>query len=147
FLLNWLFSDGFTKQMIFEGGVRNTLNYQNLIQIRISFPSLPEQQKIASCLSSLDELITAHNNKLDALNDHKKGLMQNLFPQEGETVPKVRFPEFEGDGDWDFKLLEDVSKITTGNKDTQDKVEDGKYPFFVRSQTIERINSYSFDGE
>jgi type I restriction enzyme S subunit len=59
-----------------------------------------EQQKIASCLSSLDELLAAHNDKLDALKDHKKGLLQNLFPQEGETVPKVRFPEFEDDGEW-----------------------------------------------
>src|SRR5690625_259402 len=59
-----------------------------------------EQQKIAACLSSLDELIAAHNDKLDALKDHKKGLLQNLFPQEGETVPKVRFPEFEDDGEW-----------------------------------------------
>ena len=53
-----------------------------------------EQKKIASCLSSLDEVIAAHNQKLDALKDYKKGLMQNLFPQEGETVPKYRFKEF-----------------------------------------------------
>ena len=63
-------------------------------------PLKEEQQKIASCLSSLDELIAAHKDKLDALKDHKKGLLQNLFPQEGETVPKVRFPEFEEDGEW-----------------------------------------------
>lgn len=59
-----------------------------------------EQQKIASCLSSLDELITAQKEKLELLKNHKKGLMQNLFPQEGETVPKFRFPEFENDGEW-----------------------------------------------
>lgn len=69
-----------------------------------------EQQKIASCLSSLDELIAAHNEKLDALKDHKKGLLQNLFPQEGETVPRVRFPEFEGDGEWVEKKLNTLSK-------------------------------------
>lgn len=72
-----------------------------------------EQQKIASCLSSLDELIAAHNDKLDALKDHKKGLLQNLFPQEGETVPKVRFSEFEGDGEWE--VAENSVKITSGN--------------------------------
>lgn len=49
--------------------------------------------------------------------------------------------------DWDIKLLEELCKITTGNKDTQDKQEEGLYPFFVRSNTIERINSYSYDGE
>src|SRR5690606_35629404 len=64
----------------------------------------------ASCLSSLDELLAAHKDKLDALKDHKKGLLQNLFPQEGETVPKVRFPDFEGDGEWVEKKLNTLSK-------------------------------------
>ncbi|HHT53129.1 MAG TPA: restriction endonuclease subunit S, partial [Bacteroidales bacterium] len=68
----------------------------------------------ASCLSSLDELIAAHKDKLDALKDHKKGLLQNLFPQEGETVPKLRFPEFEEDGEWIYKRLGETGKIITG---------------------------------
>ncbi len=49
--------------------------------------------------------------------------------------------------DWDVACIEDVAHITTGSRNTQDHVEDGLYPFFVRSQTVERINSYSFDGE
>jgi len=49
--------------------------------------------------------------------------------------------------EWEVKYVRDIAKIKTGKKDTQDKEEGGKYPFFVRSQTIERINSYSFDGE
>lgn len=96
FLLNWFFSEQFRKQMIFEGGVRNTLNYENLQEIEIVFPSITEQQKIASCLSSLDELITAHSQKLELLKSHKKGLMQNLFPQPGESSPNYRFPVFNG---------------------------------------------------
>ena len=64
-------------------------------------PSITEQQKIAACLSSLDDMIAGHEEKLTLLEEHKKGLMQNLFPQEGETQPKYRFPEFENDGDWD----------------------------------------------
>src|SRR5262245_46078646 len=50
-----------------------------------------EQQKLADCLTSLDELLTAEAQKLDALKAHKKGLMQQLFPAEGETLPKLRF--------------------------------------------------------
>ncbi len=49
--------------------------------------------------------------------------------------------------DWDFDFIDNLAHITTGGKNTQDRVDDGEYPFFVRSQTAERINSYSFDGE
>jgi len=86
------------------------INKKNLRSIEIAIPKSNEQQKIASCLSSLDELIAAHKDKLDALKDHKKGLLQNLFPQEGETVPKVRFPEFEGEGEWVEKKLGEIGE-------------------------------------
>lgn len=62
--------------------------------ITLFFPKYKEQQKIASCLSSLDEVITAESQKLEVLKDYKKGLLQNLFPQEGQTMPNLRFPEF-----------------------------------------------------
>ena len=63
-----------------------------------------------------------------------------------ETLqPKLRFPEFNGD--LLNKKIGEVADLTTGNKDTQNKVDDGEYPFYVRSQTIERINSFSYDGE
>jgi len=83
-----------------------------LTEMPIYVPKSPkEQQKIASCLSSLDEVITAEGQKLDLLKEHKKGLLQNLFPQEGETVPKLRFKEFEDRGDWEVKKLIDVCEI------------------------------------
>ncbi len=77
-----------------------------LSNIEVAFPSdKKEQQKIADCLSSIDELITAQTQKLDALKAHKKGLMQQLFPAEGETVPKLRFPEFRDAGEWGTQEL------------------------------------------
>ena len=82
-----------------EAGGVPSLSKTNLYKIEVFVPpSLQEQQKIASCLSSLDEVIAAHSQKLELLKDHKKGLMQTLFPQEGEKAPKVRFKEFENDG-------------------------------------------------
>ena len=60
----------------------------------VAVPKLPEQQKIADCLSSIDDLISAEEKKLSLLNDYKKGWMQKLFPAEGKTVPEWRFPEF-----------------------------------------------------
>jgi type I restriction enzyme S subunit len=59
-----------------------------------------EQHKIASCLGSLDELIAAQAQKVEALKTHKRGLMQQLFPPEGETQPRLRFPEFQSAGEW-----------------------------------------------
>jgi type I restriction enzyme S subunit len=130
-----------------KGGTRTRLYFKTLCTFESFFPDLEEQQKIADCLTSIDELIIAQTQKLEALKIHKKGLTQQLFPAAGETVPKLRFAEFRDKGEWQLKKVSEFSRITTGNKDTQNKVEFGKYPFFVRSQTIERINSHSFDGE
>ena len=87
-------------------------------KIKIPFPKIKEQQKIAACLSSLDEVITAESQKLGVLKDHKKGLLQNLLPQAGETVPKFRFKEFENSGEWEEKCLGEVADVITGNTPT-----------------------------
>ncbi len=93
----------------------------------IAVPSLEEQQKIADCLSSLDELITANTQKYEALQSYKKGLMQNLFPYEGETVPKLRFPEFEDAGEWVEEPLEKVAKYENGKAHEQGITESGDF--------------------
>ena len=97
----------------------------------IEIPKKPEEQeKIASCLSSLDEVISAHSQKLELLKAHKKGLLQNLFPQEGEKVPKLRFKEFEKDGKWKKTILGKISSaIFDGTHQTPKYTEEG-IPFF-----------------
>lgn len=87
------------------GGIIKTITKEVLSDFKINIPNLPEQQKIASCLSSLDEVIAAQSQMLNLLKDHKKGLMQNLFPQAGEKIPMYRFKEFENDGEWMEKKL------------------------------------------
>ncbi len=110
------------------GATINSINSKNFIRYEFNVPSNPlEQRKIASCLSTLDELIIAQNKKLDVLKDHKKGLMQNLFPQEGETVPKVRFPEFENHGEWVETTLEEVADYENGKAHEKDIDENGNY--------------------
>ncbi len=84
-----------------QGGQGN-LSSDIIKTIELLFPLPQEQQKIADFLSNLDELIEAHKQKQELLKQHKKGLMQNLFPQEGEKVPKLRFPEFKDSGEWEF---------------------------------------------
>ncbi|MCF7818469.1 MAG: restriction endonuclease subunit S [Kiritimatiellales bacterium] len=99
-----------------QGLVKDTLNlkYAAFSQISTFIPTLPEQQKIAECLSSVDELIGAQARKVDALKTHKKGLMQQLFPQEGQTQPRLRFPEFQNDGEWEEVALGDIAEIKLG---------------------------------
>ena len=85
--------------------------------VRLPIPRrLAEQHKIADCLSSLDELIAAHGRKLDALKTQKKGLMQRLFPREGETFPRLRFPEFRDKSAWEIVAFGEMGfDVSDGN--------------------------------
>ena len=91
------------------------ISYKQFSELRLPTPSSPEQQKIADCLSSLDELIAAQARKVDALKTHKKGLMQQLFPREGETQPRLRFPEFRGGANWREEKLINLSSEPLSN--------------------------------
>ena len=89
-----------------------------LAKIKLPFSSsTDEQQKIADCLSSLDELIAAQARKVDALKTHKKGLMQQLFPIEGETQPRLRFPEFRDAEEWGKMTLGGLVEVASGQVD------------------------------
>ena len=92
-------------QKYLQGGQGN-LSGEIIKSIRVPFPSSKEQQKIADCLSSLDELITAAVERLEGLQQHKKGLLQRLFPCEGSNTPELRFAGFTGA--WEEKTLGEV---------------------------------------
>jgi type I restriction enzyme S subunit len=93
------------------------------------FPSPAEQQKIAECLSSVDELLAAQARKVDALKTYKKGLMQQLFPREGEPQPRLRFPEFQNAGEWSKMTLGQAAAFYNGRAYKQEELlESGKYP-------------------
>lgn len=87
---------------------RMNITSEGFFNMPIFLPSLEEQEKIADCLSELDSLISAQGDKVDALKKHKKGLMQQLFPQPGESTPRLRFPEFSGE--WEEKTLGSIAK-------------------------------------
>ena len=91
------------------------INSKELASMELYLPVKDEQQKIADCLSSLDDLIEATAQKVRALEKHKKGLMQRLFPAEGKNVPDLRFPEFQGMKGWEKKQIKDFGEVITGN--------------------------------
>ena len=117
------------------------ISKRRLSNIYLSYPNKPiEQQKIADCLNSLDETIEAANEKLNLLKEHKKGLLQQLFPAAGEKVPKLRFPEFKNDGDWEVTTLEEVADYENGKAHEKEISTNGEYKV-VNSKFI------STDGE
>jgi type I restriction enzyme, S subunit len=95
-----------------------SINEDDLLALPVPLPSgktsPSEQHRIASCLSSLDDLIGGESQKLDALKAHKKGLMQQLFPRDGETRPRLRFPEFWDGPEWLNEPLSELGDIVTG---------------------------------
>ena len=99
----------------------------------ISYPPKAEQQGIAEALSNADALIESLDQLIAKKRQIKQGAMQELL------TGKRRLPGFSGE--WVLKRLGEIANIKTGARNNQDKVEDGAYPFFVRSSTVERINS------
>ena len=107
------------KQFVYNLGVispggagRNrVLSKNDFLKLRVALPMPAEQQKIAECLSSMDDLMAAQARKVDALKTHKKGLMQQLFPREGETQPRLRFSNRV---DWAVVALPEVAFFQEG---------------------------------
>lgn len=112
-------------------GVLN-LNAEIIRALPVAFPSSLEQQKIADCLSCLDDLIAAETQKLDTLKAHQKGLMQQLFPREEEAVPRLRFPEFLDAGEWERLSLSTQVNLISGLHLAPDEYADtGEVPYFT----------------
>jgi type I restriction enzyme S subunit len=142
-----------TKRIRFEdlasGNLIPGLSRGDILDLEARFPSPPEQQKIADCLASLDELITLEAQKLDMLKTHKKGLMQQLFPAEGETLPKLRFPEFRDAGEWGVWNLGRVAEnldnqrvpITSGERVA------GGIPYYGASGIVDYVEGFIFDED
>ncbi len=80
-----------------------------------------EMQKITECLLSLDEVIVAQGDRLDGLKDYKRGLMQQIFPADGQTTPTLRFPEFQGKAPWQEKFTYEFGTISTGGTPSTSK--------------------------
>lgn len=111
-------------------GIRDgkMVSYKQFSTILLPRPDKKEQQKVANCLSSIDELIYAEEKKLTALTSHKRGLMQKLFPAEDAAVPEWRFPEFRDSGEWEDTTFGDMAVFINGRAYKRDELlQSGKY--------------------
>lgn len=97
-----------------DGGVRVRIYYKDVARLELALPGRAEQQKIANCLTSLDELIAAQGRKVEALKTYKRGLMQQLLPREGEALPRLRFPEFRDAPEWEETKLASLGELVSG---------------------------------
>lgn len=123
-----------------QGASRYKLTKKKLGVLPCAIPvENAEQAVIAEALSDADALIESMDQLIAKKRQIKQGAMQALL------TGKRRLPGFSGD--WVVRRLGEVANIKTGSRNNQDKVEDGTYPFFVRSSTVERINSFSHDCE
>lgn len=140
------------------GTTRLEFSIAALRRFELPFPrTLAEQRAIAEALSDVDGLLSGLDRLIAKKRDLKQAAMQQLLTGQtrlpgfhGKTSAKPRFKDTEvGEipEEWNLEYVENIAHITTGSRNTQDNVEGGQYPFFVRSQKVERINSYSFDGE
>lgn len=116
----------------------------NLVKVKVNIPEKQEQQKIASFLSLVDKKIEKQSEKVEAIKEYKKGMMQKIFSRE------IRFKDDEGKEfpEWEEKKLGDISKITTGNRNVDDNIINGEYRFFDRGiDSIKYLNEYFLDSE
>lgn len=126
FFVNWL-KENYRRLAIERTGTSATLKRvspDSFLSVPIPAPAEAEQRKIAECLTSLDELIAAEGRRLEALRDHKKGLLQNLFPRPertengkqlpAETTPRLRFPEFRTAGEWKPTTVGEIATLCKG---------------------------------
>lgn len=136
-----------------QGLVSDTLNlkFDKFSSIEIDYPEKKEeQQKIADCLSSIDELIEAESRKLKALEKYKKGLMQRLFLAKGKTLPEWRFPEFLNTDRWVRDSLSKICTMQAGKfinaSEISDKRKNNMYPCFGGNGLRGYISTYNYSG-
>ena len=140
---------------LFGSSTINQLTINTLNNFLITLPPLDEQKLIADYLDTktaqCDRKIDLLTQKATQYGKLKQSLINETVTRGLDKSVPMKDSGVEWIGDvpehWEIQRLKNLSQIKTGGKDTINSVEDGEYPFFVRSQTIERINSYSFDGE
>ena len=147
YMASMLRSPSIRKKITFlaQGISRYNISKTKMLEIEIPAPNLSEQKKIGSFFKLLDDTIALHQRKLDLLKEQKKGYLQKMFPKNGAKVPELRFAGFADD--WELRKSKELCTISTGKGNTQDKVDDGAYPFYVRSATIEKSDEYLYDQE
>ncbi|MCQ2027550.1 MULTISPECIES: restriction endonuclease subunit S [Clostridium] len=129
-----------------RGMAQPSIRQDEILDISIKIPKMEEQEKIGTYFSNLDNLITLHQRKLNHLKDKKKGLLQKMFPKNGELVPELRFPEFTDP--WEQRKLGDMcDEFKSGSSIlAKDICEQGEYPVYGGNGLRGYTATYNHDG-
>ena len=129
------------------GGGREGLNFQQIGKMEFCFPEIDEQREIGTYFNSLDHLITLHQRKCEETKTLKKYMLQKMFPQNGQSVPEIRFSGFTED--WEQRKLGDVAReFKSGNSLKADEIDDiGEYPVYGGNGLRGYTSTYNHDGE
>lgn len=127
-----------TLKSLASGGTAQGVSQKSLSQLKVILPINPkEQQEIGNFFNHFDSLITLHQRKLEHLQEQKKGLLQKMFPKNGETVPEVRFPGFTDD--WEQRKLSSMTQYKNGKGHEDKQTDSGDFE-------LVNLNSISIDG-
>ncbi|HCZ0077288.1 TPA: restriction endonuclease subunit S [Staphylococcus aureus] len=140
------FTNSFRKEMITKSSMttRALTSGTAINKMKVIYPvSAKEQKKIGDFFSKLDRQIELKEQKLELLQQQKKGYMQKIFTQE------LRFKDENGNDypEWEETTIKEIAQINTGKKDTKDAITNGSYDFYVRSPIVYKINTFSYEGE
>lgn len=127
-------------ELIKQGGNGALANLygRDILGLKFYFPSLEEQNEIVECLEAEDKMIAAQEQKVEFLKAHKKGLMQQLFPQAGETIPRLRFPGFEGE--WEERTLGEIGDTFSGlTGKSKEDFENGNSKFITFMNVLKNV--------
>lgn len=147
----YLLSSSLFKKYAYKAGTGTKvfgISYNNLVKFEFLSPSQKEQEKIGKLFKQLDDIIALRQQFIDQLKQYKKAMLQKMFPQKGESVPKVRFKEFKGD--WENATLEDiVDNIGTGKSkySIHSKSEQTPYEILGSTSIIGYDNDFDYDGD
>ncbi len=122
---------------------RFSIKDRTFMEMPLHIPCMDEQIKIGQFFSKLDRQIELEEQKLELLQQQKKGYMQKIFSQE------LRFKDENGNDypEWEETTIKEIAQINTGKKDTKDAITNGSYDFYVRSPIVYKINTFSYEGE
>lgn len=144
FLYNIISKEGLYK--IADTSTIPQINNKHVEPYEITIPSLVEQRRIGAYFKQLDHLITLHQQKCDETKEFKKYMLQNMFPQKDEKVPKIRFDGFTED--WEQRKLSDVvDSVDTGKSKFDKEGSSGEYPILGSTSVIGYDDEYDYEGD